>query len=108
MKMRTAAALCSLALGLSACEHMGELGRTMERNPEAAGALVCGALTGDLAPTAICAALGAGGGYLYRRSVDGRATEGCRSGDVPVSRRDSDGVVRTYCVPRSDVDKARR
>lgn len=45
MKKLHVVALCGVALGLAACEHLGEFGGTMERNPEitgaAAGALVC-------------------------------------------------------------------
>lgn len=102
-------ALCGLALGLAACEHFGEFGRTMEQNPEVTGAvaggLVCGAATGDVAPAAVCAALGAGGGYLYRRHSEGRTVEGCRGDDVPVSTRQPDGRYKTYCVPRSEVER---
>lgn len=111
MKARHVVALCGLTLGLAACEHMGEFGRTMESNPEVtgavAGALICGAATGDVAPAALCGALGAGGGYLYRRHQEGRAVEGCRGDDVAVSRRESDGQYRTYCVPRREVDRYR-
>ena len=109
LKTRQVAALCAMVLGLTACEHFGDVGRTMERNPEVtgavAGALVCGAVTGDVAPAAVCAALGAGGGYLYRRHGEGRTVEGCRGDDVAVSKRESDGQYRTYCVPRREVER---
>lgn len=109
MKMRNLMAISGMTLGVAACANLGEFGRTMEQNPEitgaVAGALVCGAATGDVAPAALCAALGAGGGYLYRRHTDGRTTEGCRGDDVPVSKRDPDGQIRTYCVPRREVDR---
>lgn len=107
MKTRYAIVLVA-ALGASACEHLGEFGRTMEENPEitgaVAGGLVCGAASGDVAPAAICAALGAGGGYLYRRYSEGRTVEGCRGDDVPVTKRDADGRTRTYCLPRRDIE----
>lgn len=109
MNKRHMVAICGMALGLAACEHLGDFGRTMEQNPEVtgavAGALACGAVTGDVAPAAVCAALGAGGGYLYRRHSNGRTSEGCRGDDVPVSKRDSDGQVRTYCVPRREIER---
>lgn len=109
MKRQHVLVLCSVGIGLAACEHLGEFGRTLEQNPEitgaVAGALVCGALTGDVAPAAVCAALGAGGGYLYRRQSEGRTVEGCRADDVPVSKRDADGQVRTYCVPRREIER---
>lgn len=109
---RHAAILFGAALGLGACEHMGDVTRMAESNPEIAGAiaggLVCGAATGDLAPTAVCAALGAGGGYLYRRYSEGRTQVGCRGDDVPVSKREPDGRLETYCVPRDEVERARR
>lgn len=96
-------------LGLAGCQNIGDFGKVMEQNPEitgaVAGALVCGAATGDLAPTAICAALGAGGGYLYRRQSEGRTVEGCRGDDVPVSKKEPDGQYKTYCVPKREVEK---
>lgn len=101
--------LSGAALGLAACEHFGEFGRTMEQNPEitgaVAGALVCGVATGDAAPAAVCAALGAGGGYLYRRKGAGKTEGGCRGDDVPVSKKDADGQTRTYCVPRREIER---
>jgi hypothetical protein len=109
MKMAIVAMLGGLTLGLAACEHMGGVGRTIEENPEitgaVAGGLVCGAVTGDLAPAAVCAALGAGGGYLYRRHQEGRVEEGCRGTDVPVSTKQRDGRFKTYCVPRSEIER---
>lgn len=112
MKPRFVTILCGLALGLAGCEQFGDVGRMMEQNPEVTGAvaggLVCGALTGEVAPTAVCAALGAGGGYLYRRQTEGRTVEGCRGDDVPVSTRGSDGQYRTYCVPRRDIERRGR
>lgn len=101
--------LCGLGLGLAGCEHLGEFGQRMEQNPEitgaVAGGLVCGVATGDLAPAAVCAALGAGGGYLYRRHSEGRTVEGCRGDDVPVSAKQSDGRYKTYCVPRREIER---
>lgn len=109
MKRGVLMVLCGAALGLAACEHFGEFGRTMEQNPEitgaVAGALVCGAVTGDVAPAAVCAALGAGGGYLYRRQGAGKNAGGCRGDDVPVSKRDADGQYRTYCVSRREIER---
>lgn len=109
MKRGFAMSVCVAALGLAACENIGGFGRTMEQNPEVtgavAGALVCGAVTGDVAPAALCAALGAGGGYLYRRQSEGRTELGCRGDDVPVSTREADGRYRNYCVPRREVER---
>lgn len=109
MRKAIVAVLCGLGFGLTACEHLGEFGRTMEQNPEIAGAvaggLVCGVATGDVAPAAVCAALGAGGGYLYRRHSEGRTVEGCRGDDVPVSTKQPDGRYKTYCVPRGEIER---
>lgn len=100
--MKSVLLACMLAATVVAagCEHMGGLGQTMERNPEVTGGVVggaaCALATGEVLPTAICAALGAGVGYLVRQDQGQR----CRDGEHLVRRHHE-----SYCVRNDDLER---